>query len=162
MGIPFHNFKVTSKALNNNKYSQFFGHLHHCIKLFKASKHLPRAKMKLVVFLVLTITFSADAARRGVGELCYQMNGDSYPCKIGLKCKSDPSSNNYNGACFDVQESGCSCIEHEYKGYGYENGKCLKDFRGGSICYINNDATCSDKAFSAGAKKYYSWIACEN
>ena len=127
------------------------------------------------------------------------MNGDSYPCKIGLKCESDPKSNGYNGACFDVQgklncirkkiyrninlshqsfiiliqfkiisedqynsESGCSCIEHEYKGYGYENGKCLKDFRGGSICYINNDATCSDKAFSAGAKKYYSWIACEN
>jgi len=60
-----------------------------------------------------------------------------------------------------ICESRCSCIKHKYKGYGYENGKCLKDFRGGSICYISNDVTCSDRVFSAGAKKYYSWIACQ-
>jgi len=117
--------------------------------------------MKLLIFLILAITFSANVAtqRRGVGEICSQMNGDSYPCRIGLKCEI---RSGYNGQCFDKKESGCSCIEHKYKDYGYENGKCLKDFRGGSICYISNDATCSDRAFSAGAGKYYSWIACEN
>ena len=37
---------------------------------------------------------------RGVGEICSQMNGDSYPCKKGLKCKVQGG---YNGKCFDVK-----------------------------------------------------------
>ena len=35
---------------------------------------------------------------RGVGEICSQMNGDSYPCRIGLKCEI---RSGYNGQCFD-------------------------------------------------------------
>ena len=57
-----------------------------------------------------------------------------------------------------ISEENCSCTNHMNGDYG----RCKKSYKGGRICYISDEATCSDRKYSSSAKAYYSWIPCSS